>query len=523
MKRKGWLWLMLLGVVGIGVVGYLFYRNLSGGRAALAAQNGAAELATVERGTLRVSVEGSGSLAPQDEVVVSFKSGGKVTAVLVEIGDEVQAGDTLVQLDATDAHRSVAEAELQVQQSQASLKSAQLKLDDLLTWTPDVSAVELAQANLEAAQAEYTKTLTGDAREGAQLVSVRVKLDQAERALADAQEAYDSAYDPGREWELGDRFRSGRLETERETATNNLQRAKEDLEVAQANYTLQVVGLGDSDVKSAWSKVVNARVALEREQTAPDASEVESARIQVEQAEITLAQSQLKLNSAQQTLADLTLTAPVAGVVTTLNAEVGQMLGGSQAAVVLADLSMLTVEIGLDESDVVQVAVGMPAIVTLDAFDESELSGVITHIAPTAAAQSGVVLYDVTVALDPTALSVRAGMTADVEIATRSAENVLVVPLKAVRSIDGGNFVLRQLRTGESVPTTPEAGAATQSAQGFVLAPVELGFVTDTQAEVLKGLEEGDVVSVAATSTATTEAMPSSPFGMGTGRLMRQP
>ncbi|HNT76423.1 MAG TPA: HlyD family efflux transporter periplasmic adaptor subunit [Anaerolineae bacterium] len=524
MKKKGWLWILGMVVIGVGVGGYLLYRNVSGGpTAALAAQGNAAELATVARGTLRVSVEGSGSLTPEYEVAVSFQSGGKVTAVLVDVGDMVQAGDALVQLDDADARRSVTEAELQVQQSQASLKSAQLKLDDLVSWTPDASAVELAQANLEAAQTEYTKTLTGDAREGAQLVSVRVKLDQAERALADAQEAYTSAYDPGREWELGDRFRSGRLETERETATANLQRAKEDLEVAQANYTLQVVSLGDSDVKSAWSKVVNARVALEREQTAPDTSDIESARIQVEQAEITLAQSQLKLNSAQQTLADLTLTAPVSGVVTTLNAAVGQMLGGSQAAVVLADLHTLTVEIGLDESDIVQVAVGMPALVTLDAFDASELRGSITHIAPTAQAQSGVVLYAVTIALDPTSLPVRAGMTADVEIATRSAEDVLVIPLKAVRSMEGGNFVLRQLRAGETPPANAAEGTATP---GFVLTPVALGFMTDTQAEVLSGLEEGDVVSVATAAPAAENGGADIPMGMpgsGIGSLMRRP
>ncbi|MBN2002793.1 MAG: efflux RND transporter periplasmic adaptor subunit [Anaerolineae bacterium] len=506
--KKGWLWVLLV-AVGIVTGGYLLYRNGAGARTAALAASGGQDVTVVERGTLRVSVEGSGNLTPQDEVAVSFKSSGKVVAVPVKEGDLVRAGDVLARLNDRSARRNVAEADLQVQQSQASLESAQLKLDDLLSWTPDASTVELAQANLDAAQTEYTKTLSGNAREGAQLVSVKVQVDQAYRALADAQGAYDDAYDPSRDWELGDRFRSGRLETERKNAERNLLQAQENLKVAQADYTLKVTGLGSDDVKSAWSQVVNARVALENAQTAPDANDIEAARIQVEEAQITLEQSELKFGAAQRALEDLTLTAPVAGVVTTLNAAVGQMVGAGSQVVVLADLSTLCVEIGLDESDIVQVTVGQPAVVTLDAFDESELSGVITHIAPTAQAQSGVVLYNVTVALNPTALPVRAGMTADVEIVAESAEDVLIIPLKAVRSVDGKNFVARQLRAGEPAP----AGAG-DVAQGFTLAPVTLGLMTDTQVVVLSGLEEGDVVSVA------TSTKPANNFSAG---FMQQP
>jgi len=507
MKKAKWFWIAAAVIVVAVGGGYWFYRSQTPAQSRVLAAGAGQDVAVVERGTLRVSVEGSGSLAPQNEMTLSFESSGKVTAVLVAEGDGVQAGAVLAQLEDTDARQSVVEAELQVRQSQAGLKSAQLKLDDLLAWAPDAGAVELAQANLDAAQASYDRIAAGNAREGAQLVSVKVRLDQAQRTLDDAQAAYNSAYDPGREWELLDPRRSDRMETERENATDALQQAKESLEVAQANYTLQAVGLGNDDVKSAWSKVINARVALENAQTAPDASDIEAARIQVRQAEVTLKQSQLKLEAAQETLAELTLAAPVAGVVTSVNAEVGQMMGTSQAAVVLADLSALSVEIGLDESDIVQVAVGQPALVTLDAFDGNELSGAITHIAPTAQAQSGVVLYDVVVALDPTPLPVRAGMTADVAIATESAEDALIIPLKAVRSVDGKNFVMRQLRAGDA-------------AQGFALAPVELGLMTGTQAVVLSGLEEGDVVSVA-TLTVTEDSTSPMPFRPGLGRLMQ--
>jgi multidrug efflux pump subunit AcrA (membrane-fusion protein) len=209
------------------------------------------------------------------------------------------------------------------------------------------------------------------------------------------------------------------------------------------------------------------------------------------------------------------------GTVTTLNIKAGEMVGGSQSAVVLSDLATLVVDIGLDESDVAQVSLDQAALVTLDAFDDVELTGRITAIAPTAQSQSGVVLYSVTITLDPIGLPVRAGMTADVEIVTGSADNVLLIPLKAVRSVGGDSFVLRKLKAGEqptALPGAEQQVTSTQqriTTQGFTAAPVTLGMITDTYAEVVAGLEEGDVISVATAPVPTSNGNGFSGPGMG--------
>ncbi|MGC9346649.1 MAG: HlyD family efflux transporter periplasmic adaptor subunit, partial [Anaerolineae bacterium] len=395
-----------------------------------------------------------------------------------------------------------------------------LSLDELLAWEPDESAVEKAEASLAAAQVDYQKAAAKNSLAGDQLTSAEVKLAQAQRTLDDAVEAYDNAYDPGRDWELGDRRLSSRLEAERESAADALASAQESLAVAQAAYNLEVAGVSDSGVASARSQVLNARVALENEIEGPDEDEIESARLQVEQQRVSVEQARLDLESAEQDLADAQLLAPVGGTVTEIDLVLGQMVNSGQTGVVLADLSTLEVEIGLDESDIAQVTEGQPAIVTLDAFDDVELQGVITHIAPTAEVQSGVVLYDVTVVLDATEIPLRVGMTADVEVVTESAVDVLTIPLKAVRSINGRTFVLRRLREGEEALALPQGGGLQSrggaqppqgmseedlqamrsrirdqlSVEGFTVAPVELGVMTDAYAEVLRGLEEGDVV-----------------------------
>lgn len=525
MKKKWWIVIIVI-VAGLGIGGYILTQRTGAQNAAMASANGEENLAVAERGTLRITVDGSGSLEPQSEVAISFESGGEVVEVMVEVGDEIKAGDVIARLEDTDARRSLADAELQVRQNEASLASSQLKLDALVEWEADEDAVRLAQANLDAAKADYKRIVASNARVADQLTSVEVKLNQALRNLDDVQEDYDSAFDPGREWELGDRFRSTKLENEREAAENALLRTQEDVSIAQANYNLQVVGISDSDVKNAWSKVVNAEVSLEREQTAPDDDDIESARLQVQQSEISLAQARLKLESVQQALDDTALIAPVDGTITQLNLTVGQMASAGQSTVILADLATLIVDIGLDEGDIAQVSMEQAAVVTLDAFDDVELRGTITAIAPAADVQAGVVLYPVTIALDPTNLPVRAGMTADVEIVTSSAEETLLIPLKAVRSVGGGTFVLRKLAEGETLrQPAVDQGQMTETmqqmiAQGFAPVSVELGLVTETHAEVLFGLEAGDVVSIASAASSNndaTDGMPRPGMMMGGG------
>lgn len=106
----------------LAYAGISVWQGISAGRAA--AQAIGDETAVVTRGTLRVTVGGSGSLSPENEVALSFRSGGRVAEVLVEVGQTVQAGDVLARLDDADARQSVAQAESAVEQAQANLDAA---------------------------------------------------------------------------------------------------------------------------------------------------------------------------------------------------------------------------------------------------------------------------------------------------------------------------------------------------------------------------------------------------------------
>jgi HlyD family secretion protein len=452
--RKKW-WIIVAIVVAAVCLGYAGFSLLQGPLTGQVAADSTVDTAVVERGTIRVTIDGSGSLAPSDEVSLAFSSGGEVAEVLVDVGDVVQAGDVLARLDDADAQQSVADAELQVAQAEINLALTRAEAE-----------LGLAQANLDAAQASYDDAMALANRTGDQLTSSRVTLQQAQDALADAQADYNQAWDPARDWELNVKWKKDDLEAERDATQDALEKAQYDLEVAQAAYNLEVAGISRANVQSAWAQVISSRVSLETEP------------LQLKQLELALSQAQLALDSARRALEDTKLVAPMGGTVTLLELTVGERVSAGTTVVELNDLATFVVEVNLDETDVAKVGVGQEVVVTLDAFPGEELAGEVTDIAPVADIQSGVVLYPVTVQLSPTETPVRAGMTADVEIVAASQADALIVPLRAIQSEDGKSYVWRR------------------ASDGFEKVEVTLGVMTETEVEIAGGLSEGDVVSV---------------------------
>lgn len=493
MNRKRWIIVaVIILVAGLAYAGISIGRRLSAARAA--SETPAAETAVVQRSTLRVTVGANGSLAPRAEISLAFPSGGRVAEVLVEEGQAVEAGQPLVRLETDDLT-------LQVTQAELTLRQAEIELENLQE-PPDEAEVGVARATVSDAAAAYeTARMNQTVTEHS--VSVGDEVRQARLNRDQAYSRYQALV--GRFGESDDRVAPAH-----DAYLNALGQYNRAVENAELQTTT-----ARNDVTQAYHTLQKAQDDLDELLAGASERDVESAQLQIAQSRASLEQAQLRLEQA-------TLTAPVAGTVTALNVEPGEMAGAAQAAVVLSDLSALEVDINLDETDVAQVAVGQEALVTLDAFPGAELKGEVTYIAPVAQTQSGVVLYPVTVRLAPVELPVRAGMTADVDIVTVSQENVLIVPLRAIRSVEGQSFVLRQVANGQSgTPggSSRPGGSGSDLGQqlamaGFEPVTVTLGSMTETEVEITSGLAEGDVVSVVATPAQGTGGERPGPMGM---------
>jgi multidrug resistance efflux pump len=197
-----------------------------------------------------------------------------------------------------------------------------------------------------------------------------------------------------------------------------VQNAEEALEVAQANYNLTAAGLNSDTALDAQASVAGARQALSQATTGPTESEIAAARLRVQSAELALEGNRLALAAAEADLAGAELRAPWAGVVVSVDAAPGAILGGGAPVVTLLDAAQLEFHNNnLSERDLAGVRPGLPATVTMKTFSATPLTGAVARVAPQSAGLIGdAATFVVVIELDETDLDLRAGMTGRVEI-----------------------------------------------------------------------------------------------------------
>ena len=248
-------------------------------------------------------------------------------------------------------------------------------------------------------------------------------------------------------------------------------------------------------------------------------AEVESYRYQI-------AQSKAALVQAQDNLAKTTITSPINGIVTDLNAEVGEIVlvgtmnNPGTVILTVSDLSEIQADVDLDETDVANLKIGQEADIRIDAIPDTSFKGAVTEIAGTGkveglGTQNQVTNFEVKVLLKDEVSQVRPGMSCSVDITTSHHPQVLNLPIQAVVIRELNQDSLKALKSNGS-----EAVAATEDKQKskndtlsqkkgkkkevegvFVLrsgkaefVPVESGIADKQNIEIVSGISEGDEV-----------------------------
>ncbi len=170
--------------------------------------------------------------------------------------------------------------------------------------------------------------------------------------------------------------------------------------------------------------------------------------------------AQMTYDQAVENADKRTVTAPMDGYVTELNVKNGDQLGGtsgtakttastnagtstsSSTPVVITDMSDLSAQVQISESDRTKVKVGQKAEVTFDAVEDVTITGKVTEIDAVGTSNSGVVTYGVTIAFDVQDPQLKPGMTASASIVTAVYTDVVLCPNAAIKSdASGGNYV----------------------------------------------------------------------------------
>jgi HlyD family secretion protein len=449
--RKHWRRIAFIGVLLIlAFCGFSIYQGVN-----LRNKNQSLQTYVLTRGTLSASVGATGTITARQQASMSFSISGRVGTVNVKLGDRVRAGQVLIELDPAYYPQ-------QVDAAQIDLINAQKDLDKLKSSNAKLAQAELdlanAKQNLDTAQTEYDEALKNNndgwlkdcedrvAQTYADYMYYRYHNDGSPAAMRELQRRYQAYLDALRELEKARQYHDLGIGTSGGTKESEMQLeiAKAKLNLAQAQY---------DDALANYDRLKNGVPSED------------------------LRAAQARVDAAQAVLDQAKITAPFSGTITAVNLLPGDVVTPGAAALVIADLSELHVDVPIAEVDYNRLVVGQNAELVLDAIPNMTYHGEVTQIGLNASNTGGSVSYPIRVVISDADPSVLPGMTVAVQIEVSHLENVLMVPNRAVRNVNG-ELVVYVLQNGE---------------QKMVL--VELGASNDTMSEVVKGdLKEGDLV-----------------------------
>lgn len=259
-----------------------------------------------------------------------------------------------------------------------------------------------------------------------------------------------------------------------EDADKSLEAARDEMESGDIQTASRFLDKAAEEIAEAADSAESRRWEL------PAA--VKIAELQREVAETQIDAARLNLDAAQATLEDAVITAPFAGVVTTVNVKEGETLTSmdfSRPAFHIIDPGTLEMTGMIDEIDIADVRIGQQAIVTLDALPGMEVSGTVTYISAAATIEAGVVLYETTITLDNPPEAVRDGMSATADLILEQRQDVLVVPVQAVMRGANGQDIVYLLQNDE-----------------FISRDVQTGARSGRLVEITSGVAEGDTIAL---------------------------
>ncbi|GAB4229707.1 MAG: efflux RND transporter periplasmic adaptor subunit [Acidobacteriota bacterium] len=458
---------LVIVLVGVGIVAAIVGFSLT----ARTKDATPVEVETLQRRPKLVAVvSATGEIQPKNYVELQAEISGVITELYVDEGDRVEKGDVLLRIDPvqTEAELRAQEAVLRATEAEARNQQAQISVQR--------TNVERDEANLRLAE---------------------VEVERARKSFAIAEATF---------------ARKQQLFEENLISRDSYELARNDLITAE------------SALHSAEARLAQAKAQLAASRTV-----LEQAQAAYESALSRVAQQRSLLERTRDVFNKTVIRSPLTGVITQMNVEVGEravpgtLNNPAATLMVIADLSVIEAELQVDETDIVDLALGQPAVIKVDALPNRPLEGVVTEIGNSAIQQAGTQQakdFKVVVQLQDPPDSLRPGLSCTGEITTATRENVLAIPIQAltIREFpvdEAGNLVRPEKKSKSgSAARADEKALEKKEFEGVfriedgkaVFVPVQTGITGETLVEVLSGLEEGDTIVVGNYKTLRTLA-----------------
>ena len=297
------------------------------------------------------------------------------------------------------------------------------------------------------------------------------------------------------------------LDQERFSAAK--ERAEANLRATEANANLvdQNVIKAEKDyarTKELFSQKLESQANMDQ---AYAAYQVEKARYQSTLEEVDQARATLK--QAVDDLSKTTIFSPMAGTISELNKELGEIALGSQfqedVIMVVSNLNGMEAQVDVDENDIVSVQLLDSASIEVDALPGQIFYGSVSEIANSAKISADGTAdqkteFEVKISISNPGVSLRPGMTASADVVTEVREDAVVVPIQCVAVRTPQQLKNENASDGEEDPAyDPDKDGFVQvvfvvDGKKVLGKQVRTGIQSDTHIEILEGLTEGEQI-----------------------------
>ena len=497
-KKNFWYIIGSIIIVLIIVGGYLYYQSAQQ-KSKTSASSSSLQTARVTQGSIVISASGTGQVVAAATANLGFPNtggsnntgNGTLTQLNVIVGNQVKKGELLAQEDNTNQAQALAQAKFNLAQltspsaiatAQGAVATDQVNVNNALqTLQFDISPervqweeeVATAQQNLANAQLDAQANPSATATQKVQ--DAQKTLDYANQQLAGAEDWYNKVYVPekftylvsstsgttGAKGFSGRGSKGGPPPTKVISPPTNTKIASDRAALALA----QAQEVQDQDLVTALTTGV-----------IPDTATGSSLT--------SLKQAQTALQTAQTNFDDTQIIAPFDGTVTAVNNQIGDTVGSS-TVITVSDLSRLLLTVYIDEADLSKLAIGEEADAVFDSLPNQTFKGKVTQIVPKLSTVDNVPAVQAQVQLDnTTGTALYVGLNATVNVISAQANNVLLVPIQALKLLEPGKYAVFVVQNGN-----------------LALQPVVVGLMDQSFAEIKSGLQSGDVVSTGLTAT----------------------
>lgn len=537
-KKRGWIWPVVIVVVLLAagiIVPRLFRLNSANANAQLY------EAVKVARGDMQVTVHGTGSIEAMDSKAVAANATAKVDTVPVENGDTVKKGDVIATLNADAVNDSITSLKQQIISQDATIANMRANPTMKVLYAPvdvrviSVYAKEGQDANVPMSAQGALMLLSTDGKMKVEFVPAAgtkltagsaVKIATGGKTLNGyISTVPDSTTDEAVAILLDDTYPVGQSAVIKDAKGAELGRGTLDinnpLRITTYSGTVDTLYVKAGDEVKSGHKLLKLSGAI----LDPNFNSQLAQRQKLQD----------DLNKAYDNLKDYTITAPEDGIVTDLAIQENGAVQDGMTVCTIQQTSGFKLVVAVDELDIPSIKLGQKATVKIDALPGQDASAVVDKISPIGIKSNDVTTYDVTLKVTAPAGALD-NMSASADIETAFKANALTIPIEALHTVDGKTFVYGALAydqrpdaSGNSTGGTANSAnplggrfasmfgsrkAANDPALQRQTIEVTVGLISDSSAEILSGLNEGDEIAVPVAQDTTANSM----FSMGGGR-----